>query len=263
MGGVNEIEDRNSEDADAAGLLRRVALRECQAMEQFYGLYQEAVYRLALVRLGEPGPAAHVLQDLMLQIWGSTHAWRPGRRPRLWILQLTARATRTEAAEADDIRLDPSSQAIAPLAAQAGRMGNLHSALRDLPERYRTLLHLAYFERLCDADIAQILEMPQAAVTRYRRQGRDALCSLLGGNTQTDARARDLFLDAWMRRELRTAPDPSPCDFGLDRLKVQMRVVDRQRRRRRLVRRWLQRPLGRVRRWAGLAVAARRMAALG
>jgi RNA polymerase sigma-70 factor (ECF subfamily) len=265
MNGASHINNPmlDGEDAHVSELLLRVALRERQAMEQFYAVYQEAVYRLALVRLGQPAVAAQVLQTLMLQIWTGTQVWRPGPRPRTWILQLAARATRAGVAEGSDAQLDPASRAIAPAGARAdGLVENLHTALRRLPDRYRAVLHLAYFEHLADGEIAQVLDQTEAAVSWNRRQGRDALCAMLGGNGDSDARARDLFLDAWMRRQLRTAPDPSPCDFGLDQLKVQMRVAERDRLRRRISRRWLLRPIGRVRRWVGLTAPARRAAAV-
>lgn len=269
MGGVSDNNQlRDGEDAYVSDLLLRIAQRERLAMEQFYAVYQEAVYRLALVRLGQPAVAAQVLQSLMLQVWTGVQVWRPGPRPRTWLLQLAARATQTGVAEAHDAQLDPASQAIAPAGGRAdGLVENLHTALRRLPDRYRAVLHLAYFEHLGDAEIAQALDQSEAAVSWNRRQGRDALCAMLGGNGNgngdSDARARDLFLDAWMRRQLRTAPDPSPCDFGLDQLKLQMRIADRDRLRRRISRRWLRRPIGRVRRWVGLSAPARRAAAVG
>lgn len=263
MIGVNDNEYRAGEDTYVAELLLRVAQRETMAMEQFYAVYQEAVYRLALVRLGQPAVAAQVLQGLMLQVWTGTQVWRPGHRPRAWILRLAARATQGVVAEANDVTIDPATQAIVPAGARAGMAENLHVALRRLPDRYRTVLHLAYFEHLSDAEIAQVLDLPEAAVRWNRRQGRDALSAMLGGNGDSDARARDLFLDAWMRRELRTTPDPSPCDFGLDRLKLEMRVAERDRWRRRMTRRWLRRPIGRMCRWIGLRAPARGEAAIG
>lgn len=263
MGGVSDNQYRDGEDAHAAGLLLRVAQGDPLAMEQFYAVYQEAVYRLALVRLGQPAVAAQVLEALMLQVWTGMQAWRPGHRPRTWILRLAARAAQADVAEANDATVDPSTDAIALPGARPGMAENLHTALRRLPDRYRTVLHLAYFEHLCDAEIARVLDLPEDAVSWNRRQGRDALSAMLGGNGESDARARDLFLDAWMRRELRSAPDPSPCDFGLDRLKLRMRVAERERWRRRLSRRWLRRPIGHVRRWVGLGAPGRREAAVG
>ncbi|MCC2657392.1 MAG: polymerase [Panacagrimonas sp.] len=263
MIGVSDNEYRDGEDAYVAGLLLRIARRERGAMEQFYAVYQEPVYRLALVRLGHPASAAQVLQALMLQIWTGMQVWRPGNRPRAWILRLVARASQSLAADADDATIDPSTQAIVPAPARTGMVENLHTALRRLPDRYRTVLHLAYFEHLDDGEIAHVLDLAETAVGWNRRQGRDALSAMLGGNGETDARARDLFLDAWMRRELRTAPDPAPCDFGLDRLKVEMRGAERDRWRRRMSRRWVRRPIGRVCRWVGWGAPARDEAAVG
>lgn len=264
MSGVSDDNRRrNGEDGYVAELLRRVSRREPAAMEQFYAIFQEAVYRLALVRLGEPAAAAQVLQAQMLRVWNGTQVWRSRSRPRTWILQLTARATRAHASEQHTTRLDPATRAIAPAGASAGVIENLHMALRRLPDRYRSVLHLAYFEHLSDVEIAQVLDLPEGAVGWTRRQGRDALCAMLGGNGDSDIRARDLFLDAWMRRELRTTPDSAPCDFGLDRLKVDMRAADRDRSRRRLRRRWLRRPIGRMRRWLGQLIPVRRSAAPG
>lgn len=221
------------EDGFALQLLSRIARREREAMEQFYGLYQEAVYRLALVRLDSPPAAAQQLHELMLRVWVGAATCPPGERPRTWLLGQLVACTEVPEPEVDgfEAQPDPSTAAVAVARDPASASENLHSVLRRLPERYRTILHLAYFEHLADAEIARMLDRPEGAVAWSRRQGRDALASMqqLGG--ASDDRGRDLFLDSWVRRELRTAPDPAPGDFGLDRLRVALRQVDREQRR--------------------------------
>ena len=256
MNGANN-EYRASEDAFASELLLRVGRRERSAMEQLYGLFQDAVYRLALVRTGSPAQAAQLLQALMLEVWAGRRIESVARRPRIALLRLAAgTAADPVLVAAED--LDPSTMELLPAGDRNGVTENLHTALHRLPERYRTVLHLAYFEHLSDAEIAAVLELSEEAVGWHRRQGRDALSMMVRGPGAHDERARDLFLDAWMRRELRLPPDTSPCDFGLDRLKAGMREAEQARLRRQLHRRWVRKPLARMRRWFGVLAPSRR-----
>ncbi len=250
-------EYRASEDAFASDLLQRVGRKERSAMEQLYGLFQDAVYRLALVRIGVPATAAQLLQERMLAIWSGARVPCDGTRPRVALLRQVARAAAGHLLATPD-EPDAATLELLPAIDRNGITENLHTALRRLPERYRTVLHLAYFEHLSDAEIADVLDSSPEAVAWHRRQGRDALSGLVRGPGQHDERARDLFLDAWMRRELRMPPDASPCDFGLDRLKVAMRAAERIRWHRQVRRRWVRKPLARLRRWFGVSAAARR-----
>lgn len=254
-------EYRVSEDAFAFELLRRMAVRERQAMEQFYGLFQDAVYRMALVRVEMPSTAALLLQELMLRLWSGLRL-TPGQSPRLQLLRLAARAA-AELRIAMPEEPDPSTLELLPSIDRHGIAENLHTALRRLPERYRTVVHLAYFEHLSDAEIAEVLGSSEDAVSWTRRQGRDALSGLTRGPAVHDERARDLFLDAWIRRELRMAPDSSPCDFGLDRLKLAMREAEQDRNRRQLHRRFVRRPLAKLLRWLSFCAPARRESIAG
>lgn len=224
------------EDDFAEGLLERIAQRDDDAMEQLYSLYQDAIYRLALVRFDSSPVAAQRLQELMLQLWSGTQTWLPGERPRTWLLRLAARPGEAtlpadaETREALEAVPDPSTAAVASAPDARHAAENLHSMLRRLPERYRSVVHLAYFEHLSDAEIARVLDRPESAVTWHRQQGRDALASLRQLRDPDDGQDRERFLDSWIRRELRTAPDPSPGDFGLDVLRAGMRECDRQGR---------------------------------
>lgn len=246
-----EAGQTSSEDVHAAEWLRRLVRHERGAMEQLYGLYQDAVYRFALVRVQSAPAAAQLLHEQMLGVWRGTARWTGEMRPRTWLLQLVARATLdmfTPDAQQSDEQADPSTATLVADRTQP-LQENLHLALRRLPERYRSVLHLAYYEHLSDAEIAVVLERTESSVAWERRQGRDALASLAGREVPAEEKGRELFADAWLRRELRMPPEPAPCDFGLDRLKVGMRQTEQKRRQDRLRRRFLQRPLARLRRW--------------
>lgn len=259
---MNEEMERSAagEDVYAEGLLERIAQRDSDAMEQLYSLYQDAIYRLALVRFNSPTVAAERLQELMLQLWSGTQVWHPGDRPRTWLLRLAARpGDAVQAAEVESLvgveaMPDPSTAAIESAQDPRHAAENLHSMLRRLPERYRSVVHLAYFEHLSDVEIARVLDRAEPAVSWHRQQGRDALAGLRQVRASGDEREREVFLDSWIRRELRTAPDPSPGDFGLDVLRAGIRDFDRQNRGG---------PFARLLRWLGEGMQAMRASATG
>lgn len=230
MNGASK-EQRAGEDAFAEGLLERIAQRDCSAMEQLFTLYQDAIYRLAMVRIDSASAAAQRLHELMVQVWSGARACPSGEPPRTWLLALAARAAEATGEPAADAEPDPSTAVLVASQDPNRAAENLHTVLRRLPERYRTAVHLAYFEHLSDAEIARVLDRTEAAVAWDRRQGRDALASMQQLRGGVDERGRELFLDSWLRRELRMPPDPSPGDFGLDRLRVAMRQIERERRR--------------------------------
>ena len=73
--------------------------------------------------------------------------------------------------------LEACAQVPAPEAAD----GSVLSAVNELPESYRSVIYLFYYEGFQAAEIGQILGMPTATVHTRLARGRAKLRELLGG----------------------------------------------------------------------------------
>ncbi|MGQ0621948.1 MAG: sigma-70 family RNA polymerase sigma factor [Panacagrimonas sp.] len=101
-----------ADDEDRArALLHRIAQRDRCAMDQFYSLFQESVYRFALSASGDPGAASDVLNDTMLRLWAHADPFRGPSRALCHVLALAFQASAGHSCErgrqeADALRPD-------------------------------------------------------------------------------------------------------------------------------------------------------------
>lgn len=161
------------------------------ALRLLYDRHAGAIFRAALVRVGDRQLAEEILQDTYLALWnraelfdarvGSLIGWlatiarnrsidrlralgrRPPPLPLGWLTGDSA--TQTEPAAAPTRANDPEvALEIGWISAEVGR------ALAEMPEMEREVITLAYYEELSQSEIAARLEWPLGTVkTRTRR----------------------------------------------------------------------------------------------
>lgn len=160
-------------DADpAALLLRRIAGRDRQALDQLYGLFQESVYRFALARLNDQAAASDVLNETMLEVWQAADRFRGDSKARTWILGIAFHKTmdlmrtryRHETEELDPAMPDTDATDMALVLQRMEDIGRVQDALACLSQTQRSVLHLAFYEDLPYAEIARVLECPEGTV---------------------------------------------------------------------------------------------------
>ncbi len=170
------------EDAD---LVRRVGRRDAGAFRTLVERHYPAVHRFCSRLLRDETGAEDAAQDVFLRVHESAAAWEPRAAVLTWILQIARNACLNEL-KSRSRRLGWlqrlwSSRAPAPRAAteRDARVDALKRAMGGLPERQRTALVLAVYERLSYAQIAEVMELTVPAVetliVRARRQLRETL----------------------------------------------------------------------------------------
>ena len=117
--------------------------------------YQDMVYRVAFHSLGNAQDADDAVQEVFLRLFrytgdfdGAEHPWRKRR------------------AELDEAYL--------PAFEQPEEQG-LYEAVMELPEKYRTVLDLFYYEDLSVKEIAGLLRIDTSAVTTRLSRARAQL----------------------------------------------------------------------------------------
>lgn len=176
-----------SDDAQAQSLIRRMATGDRRAMDQFYGRFQENVYRFALSRLNDPAAASDVLNETMLKVWQEAERFRGEARVLTWVLGICFHKTmdqmrsryRHEGSELDPAMPDESEVEMSQVLSRMEDIGRVQEAVTRLSPVQRSVLHLAFYEDLPYAEIARVLECPEATVKTRVFHAKRALKSLL------------------------------------------------------------------------------------
>jgi RNA polymerase sigma-70 factor, ECF subfamily len=170
------------------------------ALLELYRRHADALFRAAVLRLGDRQLAEEVLQDTYLALWnraelfdprqGSLLTWlsaiarnrsvdmfRHGaRRPSTVTLSALLPDGQSEAASLEDaLRWAAGGDSRAPVEPEhwldgAWLRSEVNRALQDIPEQERQVITLAYYEELSQSEIATRLDWPLGTVkTRTRR----------------------------------------------------------------------------------------------
>ena len=135
-----------------------------------------AVYRLALCRMQSVQDAEDVYQDVFLRLLGQEASAWDGEHLRAWLLRVTINCAKKLHAAPWRRRTEPLSET---LEAPSPEGEALWEELRRLPDKYRTVLHLYYYEDMTTEEIARLLGSNPATVSTRLRRGRARLKALL------------------------------------------------------------------------------------
>lgn len=174
--------------ADEVALLRRVAQKDAQALQQLYDQYARLVYSLVYRIVGKQEDAEDLLQEVFLLVWekakyfdeskGNVYSWLVAlSRNRAIDKTRSEKNLRTKSrkltAESQVIESSVHTLQKTPLdaAVMSQRAALVEEAMHDISEEQREVIMLAYFGGLSQSEIAQELELPLGTVKTRIRQG--------------------------------------------------------------------------------------------
>ena len=187
---MNAARSRSSSTADEEqDLVARIAARDESALEELYRRFEPRIMAFAYRRLNDPGAAADTLNEVMLEVWKSAERFEGRSSVATWILSITrhrvidrlrARGGRIFE-EIDEGEED--TRAVDAEAAMAGAAdaGAVRDCIEELPDAQREAVHLAFFEDMAYADIAQVMECPEGTVKTRVYHAKKALKDCLAG----------------------------------------------------------------------------------
>lgn len=150
---------------------------------QYIKLYHGTVYRLALSYTKNTAEAEDICQDVFVKLLDYDGAFNTPENCKAWLIRVTvnlsknflrsARFTRT--AELDDNIRDTVPE----------EYEELYDAVMALPVKYRSIVHLYYYEGYSVKETADILKISESAVTTRMARARKLLKGLLLGEEQS------------------------------------------------------------------------------
>ena len=138
---------------------------EQEFFDQAAQRWQDMVFRLALHQLGSYADADDAVQEVFLRLWRQKAPFESEEHLRRWLLRVTVnwcrdqlrRPWRRRRVDWDSLENQP--------AFETPEQGELYEAVMSLPEKYRTVLDLFYYEELSVREIGEVLGLSQSAVT--------------------------------------------------------------------------------------------------
>lgn len=140
--------------------------------------YQSMVYGLALARTGSPADADDVFQETFLAYCQSGKTFRDEEHRKAWLLRVTANCAADFHRAARRRQAEPLSEQVP---APEEPEGDVLAAVCALPPKYRSAVHLFYYEELSVAEIAGILGLSRGAVKTRLSRARAMLRERLEG----------------------------------------------------------------------------------
>lgn len=156
-------------------------------LEQVIRAYADMVYRLALAQTRSPSDADDIFQDVFLRYAEKAPEFQSEEHRKAWLLRVTVNRCRTHFRSGWLRRLVPLEAATA--AVPAPEVSPLDEALSRLPAKYRTVVHLYYYENYSTEQIAEVTGQAASTVRSQLTRARDLLHDLLkGGNEDVSGR---------------------------------------------------------------------------
>lgn len=148
--------------------------------------YSDMVYRTAYHALCDTHYAEDITQEVFLKLCHAMPDFESEEHEKAWILRVTINMCKNYNKR---VYTHPSvelSETI-PINDEYRTDGTVLSAVKALPEKYRTAVYLYYFEGYQIKEIAEIMKSNQNTVSSLLMRARNKLSSMLGGEFDNEA----------------------------------------------------------------------------
>lgn len=142
-------------------------------------MYSDSVYRLAFLRTQNVSDAQDITQEVFLKYIKSNKKFNDEEHRKAWLLKVTVNACKTLMTSAWR-RHYASLDAAAEIAAEMQPdLSEVYSAVMKLPDKYKTAIHLYYYEEYSVKEISAIEGCTESAVKSQLSRARQMLKSIL------------------------------------------------------------------------------------
>ncbi len=184
VGGLGRFSERlaQSVKGEPTSLLRRAQAGDSDAVERLIELYQDSIYSMAVSFTRDRHQAEDLAQDAWIKILRGLPRFRHDSKFSTWLYRVTMNtflnANRAVKREQEVVgSLVPEAEVHDPRP-EAGL--DVHSAVRELAEEFRSVVLLRYVADLSYKEIAHVLDVPLGTVQSRLRRALDKLEASLG-----------------------------------------------------------------------------------
>lgn len=137
--------------------------------------YQQNLYAAAFSVCRRAEDAQDIVQDTFLQYHTTQKQFESEEHIKAWLLRLAINRAKNTVSSFWHRNAMPLEDYLDTLSFQAPEDRGLMEAVLALPEKYRTVIHLFYYEDYSVREIGKILRLTEAAVKQRLSRGRKLL----------------------------------------------------------------------------------------
>lgn len=149
--------------------------------ERLVNTYSDLILRLSYTYLKSTHDAEDICQIVFLKLLTSEKTFDSPAHEKAWIIRAAANACK-DALRNVFRRRTVGIEAVAETAAPEPPVSAVLDEVMRLPDKYRTVIYLYYYEGYSVRETAQLLGRSEAAVTAQLGRGREKLRGTLGGD---------------------------------------------------------------------------------
>lgn len=138
--------------------------------------YGDTVYRLAFAYTRNRADADDVFQEVFLRYFRRAPAFETEEHRKAWLLRVTINRAKS-CLSCRVLHGPPQAEGAVPFSAPASM--ELHEALSKLAPKYRTVIHLFYYEGYTAEEIGALLHRKPSTVRTQLTRARSRLADLL------------------------------------------------------------------------------------
>ena len=151
-------------------------------LDALFRTYGDMVYRLALVRTKSVADAEDVVQEVFLRCLKHNPVFQSAEHQKAWLIKVTVNCSKTLLGSAFRRHSVPE-DALGELASEDETPDStVYDAVLKLPEKYRTAIHLYYYEDYSIKEIASLMRTTESTVKSWLHRARGMLKEMLGGD---------------------------------------------------------------------------------
>jgi len=148
-----------------------------QRAEALFTQYGSSLLRLADADMKNVDDADEILQEALIQYLKTAPVLENEAHEKAWLFRVAGNLSKNRIAYNRVRSTDELKESL--VAQQREDLSFVWEAVKDLPVKYREVIHLFYYEGLSTAQIAAILEQKESTVRSHLMRGREKLRSIL------------------------------------------------------------------------------------
>lgn len=156
----------------------------CESIEDFIDRYANTIYRVLLQHMRNEADAQDVVQDTLIKIMKGHPCFDTIQKEKAWVLRVAINTCK-DRWKYDKLRRHDELFDQYPQEEQ--QEWSILPYVMKLPQKYRDVIYLYYYEEYSVKEVAEILEKKEATILTWLRRARAKLKTMLEGSDWYEA----------------------------------------------------------------------------